>query len=381
MDDDAIRLSRPSCTDEDLAFVAAALRAPCRQDGAFVARLEADTATWCGRDLGVAVSSPTVGVWLALRALGIGAGDEVIVPPLSWHETAHAVLMAGATPVIGEIDYWTGCLDATRAAARVTPRTKALLATHVNGHPAAWGPLRALAQSHGFKLIEDSSEALGSRWQGQRCGHFGDVAVLGLAAPGAVDAGGGAVLLTDDTALASELRYLRARRLEDRHSVSVGARVPLDAGISEPSAALALSQWQRLEDTLAARQQVVAWYHEEMRSFEGIKPPYQAEGVDELHPMLYGVHLGTRFTASARKQMVDDLAACGIESAAYAMPLQRQHAYRAALGGERLPLADRIGDRMLALPLHTEMTQDEVRFIVSTLKDVATNVGAGAAIY
>jgi perosamine synthetase len=379
--DDALRLSQPSLLDDDLAFVRAALRAPCRHDGAFVDRLEADLARWAGRAHGVAVASPTLGAWLALKALGIGPGDEVIVPPLAWHETAHAVLLVGAVPVVGEIDYWTGCLDATRAAARVTPRTKALMAGNVNGHPAAWQALRALAEERGLHLLEDSSEALGSRYQGRRCGSFGDVSILGLAAPGAVDAGGGAVLLTDDAALAAELRYGRERRVEDRHSVSIGARVPLQAGLSEPTAALALAQWQRLDATLAARKQVEAWYLEEMRSFEGIKPPYLADGVDEVHWMLYVVHLGTRFTHSARKQMIDDLAACGIEAAPYALPLQRQFAYAEAMAGVRLPLADRIGDRMLALPLHAAMTHDEVRYIVTTLKDAATNVGAGAAIY
>jgi perosamine synthetase len=368
---DMLALASPSWHDDDLAFVAAALRAPCR----------AEAAAWAGRAFAVAVASPTLGAWLALRAWGVGPGDEVIVPPLAWHETAHAVLLAGATPVIGEIDYWTGCLDATRAAPRITPRTRALLVGNVNGHPAAWQAWQALAAEHGLKLPEDSSEALGSRYLGQRCGGFGTLSILGLAAPGALDAGGGALVLTDDAALASELRYGRARRLEDRHSVSVGSRVPLQAGLSEPAAALALAQWQRLETTLAARKQVEAWYHDEMRSFEGIKPPYLGEGVNEVHWMLYVVHLGARFTASARKQMVDDLAACGIEAAPYALPLQRQFAYAQAMHGQRLPLADRIGDRMLALPLHAAMTRDEVRFIVASLKDAATNVGAGAAIY
>jgi perosamine synthetase len=379
---DTLPLAHPALEPGDLAFVEAALQAPRRQGGAFVERLENDLAAWAGRRHGVAVASSTLGLWLALRALDIGPGSEVIVPPLAWHEAAHAVRLAGATPVVGEIDYWTGCLDPQRASARITPATRAILAGNVNGHPAAWQGLRELAGQQGLKLIEDSSEAIGSRYQGGLCGGFGDVSVLDFSAPGVVDAGGGAMLLTDDAALASELRYGRQRELADRHSVSVGARLPLQAALSDMTAALVLSQWQRLEQTLAQRKQVEAWYHDEMRSFEGIKPPYLAADVTEVHWMLYVVHLGTRFTASARKQMIDDLAACGIEAAAYAMPLHRQFVVNPqAATAPRLPLADRIGDRMLALPLHAEMTRDEVRFVVASLKDAATNVGAGAAIY
>jgi hypothetical protein len=220
-----------------------------------------------------------------------------------------------------------------------------------------------------------------NRQGGSKFGRRGHVSILGLAAPGAVDAGGGALLLTDDDTLASELRYGRERRLEDRHSVSIGARVPLAAHIAEPVAALALAQWQRLAATLDARKRVEAWYHDEMRSFEGIKPPYLGDGVDEVHWMLYVVHLGTRFGGSARKQMVDDLAACGIEAAPYAVPLHRQFAYAQLETAQKLPLAERIGERMLALPLHAGMGRDEVRFVVTKLKDAATNVGAGAAIY
>jgi dTDP-4-amino-4,6-dideoxygalactose transaminase len=119
-----------------------------------------------------------------------------------------------------------------------------------------------------------------------------------------------------------------------------------------------------------------------MSSFEGIKPPYIGQDVDDVHFMVWLVHLGTRFTASARKQIVEDLAANHIEAAPYCKPLHQQFHYQ-QLGWKRgqLPLAERIGDRALALPFHAHLDADEIRFVVATLKDAATNVGAGAAIY
>jgi perosamine synthetase len=377
-----ITLSQPDIGDAEQQWVTAALHSPRLSRGVMVERLEAAFAQHTGRAHAVAAASGTLATLLALRALNIGAGAEVIVGPLAWHEVAQAVVLAGATPVCSEIDYWTGCLDPARAEARITPATRAILAGNTNGHPAAWGALRELATTHGLVLIEDSTEALGSRYRGKPVGAFGDVAVFDFSAPGLIDAGAGALIVTDDEALAHELRYGRERLWDDRRSVSVGARVALQAGLSELSAALALAQLARLPELLARRQQVIAWYAEQMQSFEGVKPPYTGPDVDEWHPMVYGVHLGKRFTASARQQMVDDLAAQGIEAVPYCRPLHQQFAWqRYGVSRGALPLADRIGDRMLALPLHTGMDEDEVRFIITTLKDSATNVGAGAAIY
>ena len=380
--DEWLLLSEPDRGALESDFVQAALRGPRWSQGPMVARFEQAFAQIHGRAFGVAVASGTIGTWLALRALGIGPGDEVIAPAYAWHQVAHAVSLCGARVVLADSDYWSGCLDPARAAARVTPATKALIAGNVNGHPADWDGLRALAAQHGLALLEDSTEAVGSRYRGRMVGSFGDVTVFDFSSPAALCCGEGGLLLTDDERLASELRYLRARSAEDQRSVSVGARVPLQARLSEIAAALGLAQLARLDELLERRQAVEACYREHMLSFEGIKPPYVAPGVDEVHWMLYVVHLGKRFTASACAQIVDDLRTESIESAMYCRPLHQQHAY-AQQGWQRgqLPLTERIADRALALPFHAGLAPDHVRFIVQTLKDSSINVGAGAAIY
>jgi dTDP-4-amino-4,6-dideoxygalactose transaminase len=217
-------------------------------------------------------------------------------------------------------------------------------------------------------------------------GSFGDVAVFDFSLPSALCTGEGGMLVTDDDDLIHELRYLRQRRIADRNSVSVGSRVPLQAGMSELTAALGLAQLAELDERLDMRRQVEGWYLAHMESFEGVKPPYVAENVDEVNWMLYVVHLGKRFTLSARAQMIDDLKSSGIETAAYSHPLHQQFYYMntgGAIGHQRglLRDTDRIGDRALALPLHTQLDDEQVKYIVKTLKDTATNVGAGAAIY
>ena len=213
-------------------------------------------------------------------------------------------------------------------------------------------------------------------------GTFGDVSIFDFSQPSALACGDGAMVVTDDEKLAIELRYLRQRSVKDRNAIAVGARVPLQAGISELSAAMGVGQLARIDELLTRRKEIEAIYLAEMSSFEGIKPPYIGQDVDEVHFMVWMVHLGTRFTASARKQIVEDMAANFIETAPYCKPLHQQFHYQ-QLGWKRgqLPLAERIGDRALALPFHAALDEDEIRFLVGTLKDAATNVGAGAAIY
>lgn len=408
--DDWLLLSDPDVSALEGELVQAALRAPRLSAGRMVEQFEAGFARWLGRAHAVAVPSGTLGTWLALRSLGIGPGDEVIASPYGWHQVAHAVTLAGARVVFSDINYWSGCLDPARAAAQITPATRAILAGNVNGHPAAWKELRALADAHGLALIEDSTEAIGSRYKmppgpppcgdpppegvkeswerpgdslrGQPVGRFGDLSVFDFSQPSALCCGEGGMVVTDDAALASELRYLRARSAGDRRSVSIGSRVPLQASISELTAALGAAQLARIDEILARRKAVEAQYLDQMLSFEGIKPPYVAPGVEEVHWMLYLVHLGKRFTASACAQIVDDLATELIEVAPYCQPLHQQFHY-AQQGWKRgqFPLTERIADRALALPLHGHLEPDHVKFIVKTLKDSSINVGAGAAIY
>jgi perosamine synthetase len=380
--DDWLRLSEPDLGEVELALVQAALAEPQLSGGRMVAHFEQQFARWLGRGHAVAVASGTLGTWLALRALGLGPGDEVIASPYGWHQVAHAVGLCGARVVFADINYWTGCLDPQRAAARITPATKAVLVGNVNGHPAAWAEFRALADAHGLRLIEDCSEALGSRYQGRRVGSFGDLAVFDFSQPAALCCGEGGMVVTDDVALATELRYLRARSVQDRRSVSVGARVPMQAGISELTAALGAGQLARIDEILARRKQVEQHYLAQMQSFEGIKPPYVAADADEVHWMVYTVHLGKRFTLSACEQVIDDMAAEYVEAVLYCRPLHQQFHY-IQLGWQRgqFPLVERIADRALALPFHSHLEADHVKFIVKTLKDSTVNVGAGAAIY
>jgi len=375
-------LSDPDLSQREITLAVAALHAEELSSSGLVEAFEKRFAASVGRAHGVSMASGTLAAMATLMAMELAPGDEVMVPAYSWHHCAHAVVLAGLRPVFCDIDYWCGCLAPAKLEEKLTPRCRAMMVCNANGHPAEWPTLQAFARQHGLRLIEDSSEAIGSKIGGQVVGSFGEVAIFDFSQPGLLCCGEGAIVVTDDALLAAELRYRRSRRRSDRRSISIGSRVPLQADISEVTAAIALGQLERLPEIIERRREVESWYHEEMQSFEGIKPPYTADGVDEVNWMLYVVHLGKRFTGSARNQIVEDMEADAIEVAPYCMPLHQEFHYQ-QLGYQRgqLPTTERIADRALALPFHGHLTRDQVRFIVKTLKDACTNVGAGAAIY
>ena len=375
-------LNDPDLTQADLDAVMTALQSPRLSMGEAVEAFEEALSLYLGRKHAIAVSSGTIALLLTLRALGIGPGDDVLTSAYSYRETTHAITLAGARPVFADIDYWAGTLDPAKARKALTEKTRAIVASNNNGHPAPWEALRALATEHGLALIEDSTEAIGSVYQGKLVGSFGDCSVFDFSQPGGVVCGEGAMIVTDNDETASMLRRLRSRKTEERSSVVLGAWPPLQAGLSDIAATLGLAQLQRLELLLARRKRVERWFQEYVRSFEGIKDPYIAPDVDQCHWFLYVVHLGTRFSRSSRDAIIDDLRQEKIEACAYAQPLHLQRHYF-DLGYRRgdLFVTEKVAERAVALPFHAHLTEDQVAFIVGTMKDASINIGAGTAIY
>ncbi|MBC9876498.1 DegT/DnrJ/EryC1/StrS family aminotransferase [Bradyrhizobium sp. INPA01-394B] len=379
---DFIPLSDPDITLAEIGAVDAVLRAPRISNGPLSEAFEEAFAAYVGRAYAVAVPSGTIGLLLALKAYGIGAGDEVIASAYSFREAAHAISLAGARPVFADIDYWSGNLAPAKVEERITPSTRAILAANTNGHPAPWSDLRDIATRHGLVLLEDSTEAIGSRYKERLVGSFGDVAVFDFAQPSLLTCGEGGMVVTDNIDLAVTLRRHRSHRLSERSSVVVGSAAPYQVGLSNLAAALGLAQLKRIDEIIERRRLVEQLYATHVQSFEGIKPPYVAPDVTEVNWFLYLVHLGTRFTRSSRDAIAEDLRVEQIEAAAYSHPLHLQRHYF-DLGYRRgdLLVTEKIADRAIALPFHTHLTDSQIEFIVETMKDASINVGAGAAIY
>jgi perosamine synthetase len=382
MDAYTIPFSDPDMSEAEIAAVSEVLASPRLSQGPVVEEFETAFAAWLGRKHAVSVASGTMGLLLALKANGIGPGDEVVVTPYSWHQIAQAVALAGATPVFTDIDYWSGTAVPEKVEAVVGANARAVVAGNINGHPAPWRELREVAQRHGLVLVEDSTESIGSTYGEQLTGTFGDCAIFDFSQPGALVCGEGGMVLTDDDELAAGLRQWRSRRLDERASIVAGAYTPFQAGMSDLTAAVGLTQLSRLEGILERRRDVEQYYYQYLKSFEGIKDPYIAPDVTAVQWFVYTVHLGTRFTRSSRDAIVDDLRGAGVEAYAYCHPLHRQRYYLdRAPASQKLFVTEKVADRAIALPFHAHLTEDQVAFIVTTMKDSSVNVGAGAAIY
>ena len=382
VDDSFIPLSDPDITVAELEAVDSVMRSSRLSNGPVAEAFETAFAAYVGRKYAVAVPSGTIGLLIALASFGIGPGQEVIASPYSFRETAHAISLSGARPVFADIDYWAGTIVPEKAEALIGPNTRAIVACNNNGHPAAWPALRALAKSHGLILIEDSTEAIGSKYQDALVGTFGDAAIFDFSQPSPLICGEGGMVITDDVDIAVALRRHRAHRLTERSSVVVSGTPPYQAGMSDLSAALGLAQLKRLDEILERRRYIEHLYYKHVSSFEGIKDPFVAPEVTEVNWFLYIVHLGTRFSRSSRDAIIEDLRVEQIESAAYSSPLHLQRHYF-ELGYRRgnFLVTEKVADRAVALPFHTHLTEDQIAFLVSTMKDASINVGAGSAIY
>jgi hypothetical protein len=375
-------LSDPDLLQSDLDAVNDILVSQALSCGEATEAFEEEFAKYLGRKHAVATSSGTVALLLAMRARGIGSGDEVVMSAHSFREIGHAVALAGARPVFADIDYWSGVLAPEKAQAKITERTRAILVGNTNGHPAPWQRFREIADAAGVSLIEDSTEAIGSIYNGKLVGAFGDCSVFDFSQPGVISCGEGAMIVTDDDDLATSIRRLRNHKLEERASVVLSAFPPLQASLSNIAAALGLAQLRRIELLLARRKRAERWFYQFVQSFEGIKDPYVAPDVEQVHWFLYVVHLGTRFSRSSRDAIVEDLRTEKIDACAYSQPLHLQR-YYFDLGYRRgdLFVTEKVAERAVALPYHAHLTEEQVAFIVGTMKDASINVGAGTAIY
>ncbi len=377
-----IPLSDPDITAAEIEAVSEVLKSPRISSGPKVEEFEAAFAQYMGRRHAIAVGSGTLGALLVLKAYGIGPGDEVIASPHSFRETTHAITLSGAMPVFADIDYWAGTLAPEKAAAKITDKTRAIMVSNTNGHPAPWSEFQDLAKANNLRLIEDSTEAIGSVYRGVKVGSFGDCAVFDFSQPGVLVCGEGGMIVTDDDDIATSIRRHRGRRPQERTSVVIGNTPPYQSGMGDLAAAVGLAQLNGLDRILARRHRAALWYYDYVSSFEGIKPPYIAENVDEVYWFLFVVHLGTRFAKSARDGIIDDMRTEKVEAAPYSQPLHVQpHYFGLGYRKGQFLVTEKVADRAVALPFHGHLTETQIAFIVGTMKDASINVGAGTAIY
>ncbi len=356
-----VPFARPCLDASDIDAVSSALRAGWVSGvGPDVRRFERAFADFCAARHAVAVSSGTAALHLGLASLDIGPGDEVVVPSLTFIATANAVRYMGATVVFADVDPRTWTLDPEDVERRLTSRTRAIVPVHFAGHPADTDALRELMVGRRIALIEDSAQAIGSRYKGRPTGSLGDVACFSFFANKVITTGEGGMVVTDDDSRASRASSLRghAQRAGGRY---VHDEIGFNYRMSNLQAALGLSQLRRAETFMRRRTTVGDWYRERLRVDLPFQPQFEAPWASPV-PTFFGVLAPT---AEAREEALASLAEHDIEARPFFDPLHLQAPYRAERG---LPVTEDIAQRGLFLPC-AHLTRDQVDTVVDTLSE------------
>jgi perosamine synthetase len=345
-----IRLAWPDLGEEELAAVAAVFESGQLTMGPRVAEFEAALAAACEVEHAVAVSSGTAALHLAVLALGIGPGDEVLVPAYTFPATANVVAMAGALPVLVDVDPETMNLSPEAVADAVTERTRAVLVVHLFGRPARWEEIEA-AVPDGVMLLEDAAGALGARRGERACGGLGRLGCLSFHPRKIVTTGEGGAVTTNDAELAEAIRTMRHHgwRGTDMPAPGLNYRLP------DILCAVGSSQLRRLEALLEERERLAAAYA--ARLADVVETPTADPG--DRHGLQAYVILLER-----RDEALDALHEAGIQAQIGTYALHSLSAYQAQ---GAFPGADAAFERALALPFHNRLTEDDLERVCSVL--------------
>ncbi len=333
--------------------------------GPVVERFEGDFAAFCGAAHAVGVGNGTDALLMALRALGVGPGDEVLTTPFTFVATVAAIVHVGAVPVLCDIDPRTFCLDPEDAARRITPRTKVILPVHLYGHPADMTTLRALADQHGLWLLEDAAQAHGARLAGRRAGSLGHIAAFSFYPSKNLGAwGDGGAVTTSDPVLAERIRRLKNHgRVGKYEHAEFAHNSQLDA----LQASVLSVHLRHLDAWNARRREIAARYAERLRGLPGLALPAEADDAEHVYH-LYVVRARRRAALQAA------FSNAGVEwGVHYPIPLHLQPAWAAAYGPATgrgaFPRVERLSEEILSLPMHPFLTDNDVDHVADVARD------------
>jgi perosamine synthetase len=332
--------------------------------GSFVTRFENAFASSAGCAYGVACSSGTTALHLITAALGLGPGDEVIVPTFTMIATANAVLYTGASPVLVDAEPVSWNLDPNHVRAKITPRTRGVIAVHTYGHPAAMDELRAICDRHGLFLIEDAAEAHGASYHGRPVGSLGLAAAYSFYGNKIITTGEGGMVTSNDARFAALARRLRDHAFStDRHFWH--EYQGFSYRMSNLQAAVGVAQTERLRELVARRRTNRDRYESRLRSIRGLSLPVELDGVENVFWM-YSILVEGDFGCS-RDELRRRLARAGIETRSHFVPIHLQPIHRDRFRGQRYPVAESLCRKGMYLPSGPKLTEDEIDYVCRSI--------------
>ena len=354
--------AQPYFWGEEQKFMVDALRSSWISGGPYVEKLEKDFARYHGVRSCITTSSGTSALHLALLAIGVGPGDEVIVPGFTFIAPVNMVIAAGAKPVYADIDPDTWCIDPACVERKISPRTKAIVAVHPYGNVCDMITLRRLARRNKLYLIEDVAEAPFSRYRGKLAGTFGDIGCFSFQATKVITTGEGGCVITSNQKLSGMMRVIRdhgmSRKRQYWHDMP-GHNFRL----TNIQAALGCAQFKNLSKIISAKGKTCASYRRYLKDEEGIRFQFFKP---EVQPVVWGVavEIDPAVFGASRDSLIKRLLSSGIETRPGFYPASAMPFYRAP----SLPVAEYISARVISLPLSLALTESQIRYVCAHLK-------------
>ncbi|SLN11554.1 Putative pyridoxal phosphate-dependent aminotransferase EpsN [Roseivivax jejudonensis] len=366
-------VSMPTLLGRELDYVTDAVQSGWVSSlGTYVTRFEEDFASFCGVEHAICVSNGTVALHLALHALGIGAGDEVIVPDLSFIATANAVLMSGAIPVFCDVEPESLGIDPARIEALITPKTRAIMPVHLYGHPAPMARILEIAQRHDLHVIEDAAEAHGSRIDGRCVGTFGACGTFSFYANKNMTTGEGGMITTDDGALAREIRVLRDHAMSPQKRYWHD-RMGFNYRMTNMQAALGCAQLEQIDDFLGKRRELFHGYAERLAAVPGLRLNREAAGTTNSYWMICAEIEGA--DAKTRDRVCAALKTHGVDTRPYFYPMSDMPY---TPGPADTPVAHQVAAQGFNLPTYLTLDPNDLDAICKTVRTVMADYRAWA---
>jgi perosamine synthetase len=380
---DWIPVAGPWVTEKEVRYtVDAAANGWYASHNVYPNRFEKAFADYIGVTHATSLPSCTSALHLALAALGIGPGDEVIVPDATWIATSAPISYVGAVPVFADIDKESWCLDAAAFERAITTRTKAVIVVDLYGNMADMDAVAAVAKRHGIAIIEDAAEAIGSEYRGRKAGSFGDVATFSFHGSKTLTTGEGGMLVTVRDDLFARVLRLRDHGREPGDRLFINQEVAYKYKMSALQAAFGLAQLERIEELVARKREIFSWYQQRLRGTNGVALNNEAATTKNSYWMVTAVfdrELGLR-----KEDVIALLRHRNIDSRPFFSPLSSLPAYRDLGGAERWaarnPVSYDVGARAVNLPSGFNMTEALVERVVESIDDIVRAHGLAASI-
>ena len=368
-----IPVSGPWITQKEIAYVTEAVSSAWYGNAnKYHDLFEKKFADYLGVKFAVSLPSCTSAIHLALLALGVGPGDEVIVPDITWIATAAPITYVGATPVFADIDPHTWCLAAASLEECITPRTKAVIPVDLYGGLPDWEALRTVAARYNLAVIEDAAEALGSEYQGKKAGSLGDVGVFSFHGSKTLTTGEGGMLVTDIPEVYERVLFLRDHGRRPGDKMFWNTEVAYKYKMSSMQAALGLAQMERIEELVERKRAIFSWYQQELQGVEDLTLNAEPPGTKNTFWMVTAVlaeELGW-----GKEQLIERMRENGVDCRPFFYPLSSLPAYRDLLATQQARRRNRISYQIspfgVNLPSGMNMTPGKARHVGETLASI-----------